>query len=89
MQWSRKLYALQADPNGNSKEPGLLHQITLEATEPGKPPFKYSTMMYIPSSLDKRQAELSLELFEDTAHSQLTALCETWRGRPLANRSSF
>lgn len=89
MNWHRKLYRLEKDPNNAKSGPGMLHLITLEDETVGKPPFKFSTMMFIPLSMEKRQAELSLQLFEDSAHTQLEQKRDKWRGRDVVKRSSL
>jgi hypothetical protein len=79
VKWERRLFALEKDPHGASKGPGMLHRLTLRASAVGRPDFDYSTDMFIPTSMEKHQAELSLQMFEDNGRDQLLAKLGEWR----------
>lgn len=83
MKWTRKLYRLGKDPNNTNSGPGMLHLLMLHDEIPGKSPFQFSTVMFIPDSMERRQAEISLQLFEDAGNTQLLEKHDKWRGRDV------
>lgn len=81
MIWRRKFYDLSHDPYGTSSKPGILHEIRLTDAAPGLKDFEFSTYMYIPTDMPEVDRKLNLQLFADTADTQLREKHSEWQGR--------
>ena len=84
MRWHKSVTRTFKDPTNvfhRNTGVGLLHVISLEDELSGKEPFKFSSMMFIPESLDNKLQELSLNDFYNNAEKELLKKHKQWRGR--------
>ena len=84
IQWNTKIQRFAKNPIAFSKnEPdkiGTLHMLTMVDTGLFTPygRFQRSSAIYIPDDLDEMMKKLSLQQFEENAHTQLLEMRTNW-----------
>ena len=87
MKWSSNIRHLAQNPlqqlGANPTGAGMLHSMVLTDTVEDKEPFNFTTVIYIPDSMDLVTKQLSLQQFEASGREQLLKKHDMWLNRDV------